>query len=126
MDASVVSALRESNWRSLCHSCQTSADAITHSCLPEFRDLVVGVVRRFTQRPPPQTDAEFNVRMSENNCIACIVGSIVQGSTAASSTPSARQAIYDLAKALSEIPLGTPFADVLNAGTVFSLKIRNL
>jgi hypothetical protein len=126
MDPQVTNALRESNWRSLCNTAEIHARKTGHSCLPEFRELIDGVTSRFVQLPTPKTDDEFNARMTEKNCVSAVVTKILEGSKASEFAPQARQQIYALAKALTEMPLGTPFSDVLSACTAFSIRMNSL
>jgi hypothetical protein len=126
MDEAPVSALQASNWRSLCNLAQTHAMTLSKSCLPEFRDPMLGIAQRFTQLPPPKTEEEFNARLSENSCVSCIVGSIAYASKVGTSCLAAQREIYKLARTLAETPLGTPFSDVLSAAAAFTSQVRAL
>jgi hypothetical protein len=127
MDEAVVAALRESNWQSIRGSALSHATLMGNSCLPEFREVILGVAQRFAQLPAPNTQDELNARISENAKVSSLISSIAHGSTMSNMVPRARQAIYDLAKALAETPVaGTDFSTISNATTVFSIQVQSL
>jgi hypothetical protein len=126
MDPQFTNALRESNWRSRCRTLETHASNMAESCLPEFRELIACLSARFVQLPTPKTHDEFNARMTQRNCISAIIARIVHGNSIAKEKPRAKQEIYALARALAELPLGTPFPDVLSTCTAFSSQVNSI